>query len=174
MTEVILSPPPPASRAVKTLGRETLILLSAASFICKAWRLAQRPFLNPGQPLGQLPCTASSQGNNNLGRGRAWCITLLQLTPWERCRENEENKCVCCLGILPSGTVGDYQLLPCPRKGFLWLGLGGCTAHVLAGKRWDSYGTSMLPPALPFLSPWLSSRATWPWNWQTDWFLPAL
>lgn len=69
MTEVILSPPPPASWAVKTLGWETLILLSAASFICKAWRLAQQPFLNPVQPLGQLPCTASSQGKNYLGRG---------------------------------------------------------------------------------------------------------
>lgn len=59
MTEVILYPPTPASRAVKTLGRETLILLSAAFFIWKAYRLT-RPTLSNLQPAARTAALLSA------------------------------------------------------------------------------------------------------------------
>lgn len=139
---------------MKTLGQETLILLSAASFICKAWRLAPWPVPNPGQPLGQLPCATSSQGRNNLGRGTGLVhhstaahsmrksVTRMRKTnvfvAWESC--TVKHSTITC---------------PCPAHGKVSFGSawGACTARVLAGKLWDSYGTSMLPPALAFLSP---------------------
>lgn len=66
MTEVILYPPTPASRAVKTLGRETLILLSAAFFIWKAYRLTQQTLSNlqPAARTAALLSAVNGKGTN--------------------------------------------------------------------------------------------------------------
>lgn len=46
------------------------------------------------------------------------------------------------MGILRSETLGDSQPLPCPWKGFLWLGLGGlhrsCAGLEAVGHLWHS------------------------------------
>lgn len=66
MTEVILYPPTPASPAVKTLGRETLILLSAAFFIWKAYRLTQQTLSNlqPAARTAALLSAVNGKGTN--------------------------------------------------------------------------------------------------------------
>lgn len=66
MTEVILYPPTPAYQAVKTLGRETLILLSAAFSIWKAYRLTEQTLSNlqPAARTAALLSAVNGKGTN--------------------------------------------------------------------------------------------------------------